>query len=380
MTYDTNIFATEVERPGFPVANREAVDAQLFLKADLFPLRANADWKDTSLSYQVTRHWFDRYASTEDHTVHKLQIVAKGTILGWKLAADLATTYVDGSKESPRYLVYSSYGMAVPRERRNQWQHALKASLRREFGAWSTRVTGAYTSFDLLTRHHNPTGAYLGYLNYIDRYDLNGGFDVGHKAGKALAWLGMRVGEQYQQALPWALTRGSSSYVRLLTALEGKTGDVTYALTAGPDFRSYHDPKAVVDRSQTTLFVDSSVNWTVRKGTTVGLTGKQWRWVSSSGKATYDDFSTGVTVKHQLTKVLALRGLAQWQRGDYVAPTNRIDHLYTLGCGATFDFNPHLSASLDYTWMRDENAVAGTTFDGREYRRDLVNFELKARW
>jgi hypothetical protein len=385
VAYDTNAYATEVERPGFPLANREAVDTQLFLKACLSPFLlspflSKSDWKDTTISYQLTQHWFDRRAATENHTAHKLQVVAKGMLLGWKLAADLATTYIDGSRESPRYLTYSSYGMAVPRDRRAQWQHALKGSLRRESGAWSTRIVGAYTSFDLLTRHHNPTGAYLGYLNYIDRYDLNGGLDLGHKAGKALAWFGIRVGEQYQQALPWALVRGTSSYARALASVEGKTGDVAYAVTAGPDFRSYHDPKAVVDRSQTTLFLDSTLTWTVRKGTTVGLTAKQWRWVSSSGRATYDDFGTSVTVKHQMSKTVALRGLAQWQRGYYVTPTNRIDHLYTLGGGATLDFTPKVSAALDYVWTRDENGVAGAAFDGREYRRHQVTLEVRARW
>ncbi|MDX2188118.1 MAG: outer membrane beta-barrel protein [Opitutaceae bacterium] len=381
MTYDSNIHATEVERGGVGLANREAIDYQLLLKADLTPFRSLPAWKDVVGGYSLHRHWFDRYAGSEDHTVHKVSLSAKGAQGAWKLAAEGSTAYVDGSRESPRFVTYSSYGMAVPRERRNQWQHAAKASARLDSGKWAIRAVGGFTSFDLLTHHRNPTGPWTGYLNYIDRYDLNGGVDVGLKAGERVYWLGMRAGEQYQQNLPWATTHASNTYFRVLLGAEGKLGKtLTFTVLGGPEFRRYKDGRAAIDRTPTTVFVEGNANWMPRKGTAVTAAVKQWRWVSSSGRTTYDDLSTSLAVKHQVSKALTGRALLQWQRGDYVAPANRIDHLYTLSVGLAYEWNQHLSGGVDVVRTRDENAVDGPAADGREYSRNLVNLELRYRW
>ena len=102
------------------------------------------------------------------------------------------------------------------------------------------------------------TTTYSGYQNYVDRYDLNGGGDIGYKVVTNLAFtLGYRIGEQHQDTLSKSIDKygqtSSSDYQRLLVGFEGKPFNWLAAkFQAGPDFRQYSDAAPVRNESPVT--------------------------------------------------------------------------------------------------------------------------------
>ena len=108
--------------------------------------------------------------------------------------------------------------------------------------------------YNLKTDWHNAGIApYLGYQNFPDRYDVNGGADLGFKVIPALAvTLGYRYGHQYQEQFPATISGdrhySSSDYQRVLVGLEGNLWSwLNVRLVAGPDFRVYNSMAPVND-------------------------------------------------------------------------------------------------------------------------------------
>ncbi len=81
-------------------------------------------------------------------------------------------TYIDGSATGPTYPggQYSAFGIGAPRERRAQFQDRGAISLRCDFGPFFIRPTASLLYYDLQTALVNTPG----YLNFPDRYDVNG--------------------------------------------------------------------------------------------------------------------------------------------------------------------------------------------------------------
>lgn len=389
--FDNNIYGVDNERAGFPVAEQDALVTILSARFAFSVTALNKLPKEgLVLGYAPTISLFSRY-SEENNINHKfsLQSSGKKENLSWNI--DQVGTYIDGSRESLRFNNYSAYGIAMPRERRTQWQDTLKASLRYNWGELFARAAGSLLYYDLMTKHANPTGTYAGWINYIDRYDINGGLDLGYKLDKTnTLFLGWRHGYQYQQAFPW--TSGlryncNSHYDRLLVGIEGKPAAwLALSVTAGPDFRDYSAPdssRGIVDASPTALFLESNATITLGKADSVALVARQWRWVSSTGRTAYDDANWSVTWKHSFNKEVSFQLLGQRQNSDYsvyptaVSAVPREDTLYTLTPQITWTPHKQLSVTVDYTWQKGQNEVDHLSAVGREYDRYVIGATVK---
>ena len=224
--------------------------------------------------------------------------------------------------------------------------------------------------YNLDTIWHNTSKApYLGYLNFVDRSDANGGTDVGYRVIPNLALtLGYRYGSQFQQQLPTSISSdqrySSSTYQRALFGIDGHPLHwLELKLQGGPDFRSYNVHAAVADLHPTKYYAEAFVLATISRSQSVTFNYKQWTWVSSTGNVPLFDSSYILNYHWSATKQWAFDLAAKIQENDYTggndlagnAPSLRADRIYSISPSATYAFTPQLSATLGYSLTSGNN-------------------------
>ncbi len=365
------------------------------------PLLGNQKTLQTlSLSYAPD---FNIYhdAPSQSYYAHKIGDTIKGQAGDFSFLLDNAFLYNDGDHQAPIYALNqisgaganqfdqyrNNYAHAVARERLAQTQDRATIRLRYDRDKFFVRPVASLLDYNLMTDWHNTGAAsWKGYQDYVDRYDVNGGLDLGYKlTPKLAATLGYRYGSQYQQQFPTAITSdshySSSDYQRVLLGLEGKPWNwLDVKLAGGPDFRNYNSMAPVNDRNPVKYYGEAVLTATLTPSQTVTFNYKQWQWVSSSGKVPYLDSTYALTYHWNATKQLGLDLGGKVLESDYTggndnsgtAPSLRDDVEYEVSAGVTCTFNSHLSASLAYTYDRGDNVLGGLPVTlGPAYR----NFE-----
>lgn len=392
-TYDSNVYGSnEVLAAGYPdLVNKNSWVTSLGVRFVFSASALEGANKDLLVLGYTPTYFNYGSRSDENNTQHRFQVQSKGKAEAWSWNFDNATTYVDGSRETLRYTGYSSYGIGFPRERRAQWQDQGKFFVKYGLGEYFVRAAGSVTLYDLLTSHHVTSGAYAGWLNFVDRYDANAGLDVGWNITKDTALtLGWRNGHQYQQAFYWLPSlayTSSNNYNRALVGIEGKPLSwLTLNLTAGPDFRHYTAPTArlgVNSANQTALYLEASATATLGKSDTLTLAGKQWRWVSSTGRVSYDDKSWQLSWKHKFNAQFSAQLSTQFQQGQYVnyptaiSATGRNDLLFTNGAQVQWTVTKAFAVTLEDSWQKAQNNVAAAAATGREFERNQLSLGAK---
>jgi len=233
-----------------------------------------------------------------------------------------------------------------------------------------------------------------GYINFPDRYDINGGMDFGYKATPDVAiTLGYRNGHQYQQQFAWSLDSSSNDYQRLLIGLEGKPFKwLQIQFQLGPDFRSYEADSAthvtpIGDHNPTVFYGEANVAATITREDTVTFKFKQFQWESSCGYVPYVDTTYDFGYSRKLTRKLGLNLGARVCEADYTsaytAPGKRDDWMFTLSAGLHYDFNANWSADIAYEYDRGLNgydplAISQVPDNKRQFVRNLVS--VGAQW
>jgi hypothetical protein len=315
--------------------------------------------------------------STESYTAHRFANTVKGKVDAFSFNLENGFNYIDGSKVAPTYAppddTRSAYATGVPRERRAQYQDRAKASLQYDWEKWFVRPTASLLYYNLLTDLSTASG----YQNYADRYDVNGGADVGYKLNPQMSLtLGYRYGHQYQQQFPLPgasyLLSSSSDYQRALLGLEGKPWSwLTIALQGGPDFRTYEPNTTthitpVSDRYPVKYYGEAALIAVITPKDTLTFKYKQWQWVSSTGKLPYFDSLYDLSYRRKLCKSLALDLGGRLQTADYncgnVPSSLRNDWQYTVSAGLTYSLSANVVISGTY----------GVDF-GRNHEDNVVN-------
>jgi len=314
-------------------------------------------------------------APSEDYIAHRLAatIVLKCHDLAFAL--DEGFTDIEGRKYAATYpgKYFSSYGHGFVRERRDQFQDRTTATLTYDQESWFFRPTASLLGYDLHTDliAIPSSSVNYGYLNYVDRSDLNGGADLGYKLNKDLAvTLGYRAGEQYQQRLPFAIDpygqTSDNDYQRVLLGIEGKlTSWLSGKLQAGPDFRSYDAAAPVREHDPVTFYGEGVLTAIASAYDTIAFNYRQWRWVSSTGCVPYNDNTFGLTYKHQFTDRLMGRLGFCVQSSDYNVgevisatpiPNYRNDWMYTAAAGVQYALTSRITLDLAYAATLGRNA------------------------
>ena len=378
------------------------------------PLLGNQKTLQTlSLNYSPDFNIYEN-APSQNYDAHKIGGTIKGHAGDFSFSLDNAFLYNDGNHQAPIYgpaggvggnafdQYRNVYGYAVARERLAQTQDRANILLQYDWDKVFVRGVASLLDYNLETDWHNTKKSpWIGYQNFVDRYDVNVGVDLGYKlTPKLAATLGYRYGSQYQQQFPAAITSdnhySSSDYQRVLLGLEGKPWNwLNVKLAGGPDFRSYNSLAPVNDRHPVRYYGEAVLTATLAPSQTVTFNYKQWQWVSSTGKVPYFDSTYALTYHWNATKQLGLdlggKVLeADYSGGNEVTPTStgqnsslRDDMEYEVSAGVTYAFTKHLSANLAYTCDAGANAknnlpaALGPTYRNFEHQVASLGLQYK---
>jgi len=331
-------------------------------------------------------------ADEESYIAHRLANTIKGKSGAFSFNLENAFNYIDGSENAPIYSTVlhddqrSAYATGAPRERREQLQDRAKIVLQYDLGKWFVRPTASFLYYDLMTNLRTTAG----YQNYADRFDVNGGTDVGYRISPNIALtLGYRYGHQYQQQYPTAIdknhTSSSNDYQRALVGVEGKLFKwLTLSAQAGPDFRTYPETTTthltpVADNHPIKYYAEAALTSTVSPNDTLAFKYKQWQWVASTGKLPLFDSTYDLSYKRKFGKNLSLDLGGKIASSDYTsgegASAHRDDWIYSLSAGLNYSFTPNLSASLTYAVDFGRNAQDNLALPEkyREFDHQLVS-------
>jgi hypothetical protein len=396
-TYDDNVFASGVDSKYLPPTYVVPAGSVAALKncpswvttvspklsVNFAPMFGKEKSLQTlSLAYApdfVTYH--DQ--TTESYEAHRLITAINAGSGAVSLAADNAFTFINGSSLGAVYpgALYNVYGLCAIRERREQLQNKATIRLQYDWEHCFIRPTAALLYYDLMTEQLNLPG----YQNFADRYDVNGGVDLGWKLWPQFAvTLGYRYGRQGQEQFDFSPYSSPNDYQRVLLGVEGRLWNwLDVKIQVGPDFRDYADDTAthitpVRDKQFVTYYGEGNLTATFTAKDSLTFKYKQWQWLSSSGKVPYFDSAFELNYHRQLTAALVFDLGGRFLSADYSSgdlPTcrrNDLDYGVTTGLG--YAFNRHLSVNLGWSLELGRNAQEGIVNESvREFSRNLVS-------
>ncbi len=319
-----------------------------------------------------------RYHShaSENHVAHRAGANFNGSSgrTAWEFTNSLVR--IDGSDQGPIFDVANrgdipAIGGIPLRDRRDA------AIVRNGFRLTHTRrdwfVRPVFTSYihDFRTGQRARTGAYAGYENYVDRYELSGGVDAGYGVAPK-TWLvaGHRYGRQQQGELLGVKSPYSSSYHRVLAGVEGWPASwLRLNLLGGPDLRSFKMRPAGFDADEMLWFINASASWLPTGRDTVTATHARYEQPAFSSHSVYEDIVYELAWRRQHTqRILATAGF-RVHGGDWQAPVNREDWIYTPSASLSYTVNRRLTAEA--AWSHDSVRSRVPNTAGREFTRHL---------
>ena len=370
-SYDSNVFLAGADQKYMPAGTRTLKDMSSWVTTfsprigiNFAPLMGDQKIiQALTIAYQPD---FAIYSSqtSETNEAHRFTTALKGKAGDFSFNLENGFAFIDGSREAPAYPgnYLSAYSLAAPRERRMQEQDRAKIVLEYDYGKWFVRPVATLLFYNMETYLKNPALASTpsGYMNYEDRYDVNGGVDLGYKVLPELAaTLGYRYGYQYQQTFSWSPCSSSNDYQRLLFGVDGKLWKwLKIQFQLGPDFRSYEGDTSthispVRNLNPAVFYGEANVTAEVTGKDRLAFLFKQWRWVSSVGKVPYQDSLYDLTYTRKLSGPLSLVVGGRALESDYTCATGasgmRDDWMVTLSTGLRYAFNTRVSADLAYS-------------------------------
>ena len=347
-------------------------------------------------------------APTESYTAQRVAATVKWQDENWSFSLDDGFTYINGNRFGPTYPadLMSAWATSTVRERREQTQDRGTASLKYDQENWFVRSLVTGLDYNLET----PEYLYPGYQNYINRYDVNGGLDVGYKIQPQFALtLGYRYGHQYQSeftfapsfasAFPIVTAHSPNDYQRVLVGFEGKPWKwLSASFQIGPDFRSFDASTPVNDKNPVKYYGEGALAATVSPKDTLAFKYKQWEWVSSTGLVPYFESTFDLGYSRKVTDALSL-SLGARALGANYNPNNilansqnltingdtytvlgdrldRSDWQYTLSAGMQYAFTANFSVNLAYSYDLGVNEQDGLLAGVNGYQPRGFNHQL----
>lgn len=390
--YDSDVFLTNVDgptvvnpRPKLANVSSWVTSVNPKVAINFVPL-LNLSKDDTSVQALSFTYSPDIYtfhnASSEDYAAHQTSFQAKGKDDDFSYSLDNDFNYIDGNHHTIKYNTFSCWASVMDRGRKAQFNDKGKISLRYDIGDWFVRPTASMLYYDMQTELWNPVGQYTGWQNYCDRYDLNGGFDVGYKITPDVStFIGYRFGHQDQQAFDWSGVSNQNDYNRVLAGFEGKPLKwLKFTAQAGPSFHEYNmdTMQSGHEKSITNLYYEVSASAEITSVDTLTLKAYEYQWESSTGLTTYEEKFYDLNYKHKFMKELTANGGIRIWGADYNPPTVRTDWMYIYSTGLQYDIDAHYSIRTDYSYSRGENDVSLNVAPGREFDRHQISISVKA--
>jgi hypothetical protein len=326
---------------------------------------------------------------SESYDAHRVLATIKSGDEAVRVNADNNFTYVDGNRYGPLYPgnLYSGFGAIADRARRRQILETANFSLQFNFEKVFFRPAAALIYNDMMTEQLNTAlPKNVGYQNYADRTDVNGGADVGYKiTDDFAATIGYRHGQQYQQQYSFSDYSSDNTYNRVLFGCEGKPWKwLEVKFTGGPDFRNYEGNSAghvtpVKDLNMTKYYGEGLATATLTEKDSLTAKYKYWQWLAGTGKVPYTDSSYELNYHRQVLPKLGLDLGGKFMSWDFNDATpsvcHRHDLQYTWSGGLTYTLNRYVSFNAGSTFNWGRNDESGVVKPGtREYDEQLFTF------
>lgn len=315
---------------------------------------------------------------SENHVAHRADLGLAGTSgrTSWEFTNSLVA--IDGSNQGPIFDVASKCDIpalgGIPiRDRRDAVIMRNGLRVTHTMGRWFVRPTVTTYIHDFRTQQRARTGAYLGYENYIDRWEATGGVDVGYAVGEK-TWMvaGHRYGRQEQGRLLGAASPYSNNYHRVLAGVEGSPAAwLRLSALAGPDIRQFGRAPAGFDAGELLWFINASASWLPDPNTAVTVTVSRFEQPAFSSHSVYEDLVYDVTWRRRVGKRVSVAAGFRAYGGDWQAPVEREDWIYTPTASAAWAFHERLTAEVCYSYDSVRSRVPGT--HGREYTRPIFS-------
>lgn len=326
---------------------------------------------------------FARYHSyrSENHVDHRAGLGLSGSAGRnvWEFNASLLK--IDGSNQGPVFDVENggdipAVGGIPLRDRRDALVLRNGFKLTHNRGRWFLRPSFTAYLHDFRTQQRARTGPYAGYENYVDRYELNGGLDLGYRLGeRAWAVAGHRYGRQEQGKLLGAESPYSNSYHRILLGLEGSPARwLRVNFLGGPDLRRFERRPAGFDREEMLWYLNGSLSLTPSAADTITAAISRYQQPAFSSHSVYEDLIYDFAWKRQHTKRLSSTAGMKIYGGDWQAPVNREDWIYTPSAAVSYAVHRHLTAEAAYLHDAVRSRVPNT--QGRQFTRPLFVVSL----
>jgi hypothetical protein len=330
--------------------------------------------------------------STENHVTHRgmLNLSGGSDDITWESLNSVMR--IDGDDQGPRFTLNDGTEAAeaaeipaiggVPiRDRRDAAIFRNSFKLTRTFGKGFVRPLASFYHHNFMTEQHRRDGSepgFLGYENYVDRQEINGGFDIGYEAWTQ-TWLiaGVRVGHQKQYELLGKSSPYGNDYYRILAGVEGTPVEwLKLNVLAGPDFRDFEDATPNGFNSDSNYyFIDATATIMPTKVDTISLSAKRFLQPSYTSHSMYEDIVYEATYKRQFDKRFAAGVGFKAYHADWRPPTPRDEWIFTPSLSLGYTHSAKLSAELAYSYDWAYSQVPGTTT--REYTRHLMWLGLK---
>jgi hypothetical protein len=385
--YDSNLFGTSTNPAGHPdVAN--VGSGFTVLSANLtFDLLAGSGTPQGGFFSALTLAYGGDYTAyekvaREDNLRNTFSLLVKGKSGAWSLSIDNPLIYVDGGKEDPIYNTFTPPGFSAALQRRNQIQERNTSMLRYDTSNWFARAVANATYYDMMIDEHNPVGVDKGYLNWVNRDDINVGTDLGYKLTPDFAFTaGWRLGSQTQASPYYSLVGNDSTYNRALLGFEGKLLPwLKASVVTGPDFRRYSNAAhlGLAGDRHTWLYTESTLTATFSPADTLTAANKVWHFVAAPGLTSDQETADSLAYRHAFTKELSASVGVKIMGFRFDAPTVRNDWATTYPVNLTYAFNAGLALSADYSSTLGRSHVPAAAGPGRDWDENLVSLSVKA--
>lgn len=338
---------------------------------------------------------FYHNASSEDHIAHRIGLTVSGGTKDvlWEQANTFS--YIDGDDLGPLFARpqdIPAVGGIPLRERRDALVYRGSFKLAYSIGRFFLRPVGAAYIHDFRTKQRlagDVPDPYI-YVNFNDRQDVNGGVDVGWKlADSTSVILGYRYGRQDQFRGPsvfdptrFADSPYDSEYHRVLVGVEGTPVPwLRLAVLAGPDIRNWRKATpAGFNRDEVLYWIDATVTFVPSKSDSVVLLNRRYEQPAFTSQSVYEDITYSVTWRHKFSDRLMGTAGFQLYIGDWQAPVQREDWIYTPSVSLAYLYDKHVSAELTYSYDWVENKVPTSIApyaEGREFTRHIVGLSFR---
>ena len=366
-SYDNNVYLQDHT----DLAERDSLITTITPKLGLTLRQEGAKDPWLRLGYAPAIVFFHSEHS-EDHVAHNFVAQLTAAQGPWKLDFANSILKIDGED---RGVIFTGEGGAPAaggpaiRDRRDAAVYKSALTTQYTQDRWFIRPLATAYIHDFQTDHLSTPG----YLNYVDRYELAAGVDVGVRVlEKTHLVAGYRYGYQHQSELLDSPVNYSNEYHRVLGGVEGKPLPwMKISFMGGPDFRSFcDDVSSDFEDHQTKLYIDGTLTLSPTTSDEIILAVRRFEQPGFSGRSVYEDVLYAASWTHAFTKqasgVLGYRAY----NTDFELPAKRNDWVHTITLAAMYKLNERLS--IEGGWLIEIGNSRLPDTDGRDYRRQMV--------